>query len=194
MTYTATAPAMMPATAATAGSSTTAARFAGRRLGHFVFTLRSRHDKPHVGRALRRRPRRHHGRDQRVDRFRPEALPPGHRGVEGPCPHARGPGHHRGRPSRKDRCRSRHDPARDRSGRVHLHARPRGHPHPCRGAADRADRPPRPAGSTRRARGTTRSPPISACSSATPSTGSTPGSATSSLGARREGARPMPAR
>ncbi len=42
---------------------------------------------------------------------------PGHRGVQGPCADARGNRHHRGGRCRKDRGRSRHDPARNRSRR-----------------------------------------------------------------------------
>ena len=62
-------------------------------------------------------------------------------GSQGPCPHARAPGHHRGGRCRKDCSGSRHDPARNRSRRVHLLPRARGHPPQHRGAAGRADRP-----------------------------------------------------
>ena len=143
LTYTATVPAMMPATAATP-RSTEAAGFALASSGHQVCQPvpgRSDHEEQHVGRPVRRRPRCRHGRDQRVDRFRPAALPSGHPRLAGPCPHACQTGHHRGGRCRKDRGRSRHDPARNRSRRVHVFARAGGHPPQRRGAAGRADRP-----------------------------------------------------
>ena len=54
------------------------------------------HEQQDVGRAFRVRPRRHHGGDQRLDRFRPAPLPPGHRRKQGPCRDARQAGHHLG--------------------------------------------------------------------------------------------------
>jgi hypothetical protein len=99
------------------------------------------HEKPHVGRPVLRGPRCRHGGDQRVDRFRPAPLPAGHPGLEGPCPNARQTGHHRAGRCRKDRGRSRHDPARNRSRRLHVFAFAGRHPHERRAPACRADRP-----------------------------------------------------
>src|SRR5262245_41114883 len=41
--------------------------------------VRSGHEQQDVGWALQRTPRRHHGGDQRLHRFRPAPLPAGHR-------------------------------------------------------------------------------------------------------------------
>src|SRR3954471_11525967 len=72
------------------------------------------HEQQDVGRAVYVRSRRHHGGDQRLHRFRPASLPPGHRRVQGPCRDAGQARHHYGGRCEKDRSRSRHDPVRDR--------------------------------------------------------------------------------
>ena len=90
-----------------------------------------------MGRPVRRQPRRDHGGDQRLHRFRPAPLPAGYRREQGPCGDAGQTRHHHGRRCRQDHSRSRHDPVRDRGRQVHLQARARRHPHerrePARG-------------------------------------------------------------
>ena len=93
-----------------------------------------------MGRAVCVRSRRHHGGDQRLHRFRQGSLPPGHRRVQGPCRHAGQARHHCGGRCEKDRSRSRHDPVRDRGGKIFVPARARRHPHERGGQARRADR------------------------------------------------------
>ena len=85
-------------------------------------------------------PGRHHGGDQRLHRFRPAPLPPGHRRHQGPCRHAGQARHHHGRRCRQDRSRSRHDPVRDRGRQVHLQAGAGRHPYERGEPARRADR------------------------------------------------------
>ena len=93
-----------------------------------------------MGRAVRVRPRRHHGGYQRLDRVRPPSLPPGHRRIQGPCRNARQAGHYFPRRCEQDRSRSRHDPVRNRVRQVLVQAGARGHPHECRRPARRTDR------------------------------------------------------
>ena len=93
------------------------------------------HEQQDVGWAVCVWPRRHHGGDQRLHRFRPASLPPGHRRVQGPCRHAGQARHHYGRRCEKDRSRSRHDPVRDRGRQVLVQARAGRHPHECGGPA-----------------------------------------------------------
>ncbi len=93
-----------------------------------------------MGRAVQVRTRRDHGGDQRLHRFRQGALPPGHRGVQGPCRHAGQARHHCGRRCEKNRPRSRHDSVRDRGGKIHLQAGAGRHPHERGEQAFRGDR------------------------------------------------------
>ncbi len=58
---------------------------------------RTKIKQPDVGRPFCLRARCDHGRDQCINRFRPQALCAGYSGLARPCSHARKDGHHCGR-------------------------------------------------------------------------------------------------
>ncbi len=93
-----------------------------------------------MGRPLRRKSRRGHGRDQCLHRLRPASLSAGHHRQQGPCRHARQAGHHFRARCRFHRPGSRHNSVRDRDRRVQLQPGARGHPYERGRPAVGADR------------------------------------------------------
>ena len=94
-----------------------------------------------MGRPVRQRPRRHHGGNQRLHRFRPAPRRAGYRRLDRPCRHAGRDGH----PDRRRRDAiiagsRRRSLAEIESGTLHVLARARRHSHECRAASGGNDR------------------------------------------------------